>query len=145
MSCRMLIAALAAAAAILPGHAGPGQAPAQSRPEPDLAAYDQGLAAAARSDLAASVRLPDGARQFGAVDVTPPATGARSGGEVHQRRGIFPAAGDDRNPLHAKLGQADHHRRCGAPGTDDDRAPGDLPQRADHAVDVGVVRPPTGR
>ncbi|MGH3176829.1 MAG: hypothetical protein ACRDPF_23560, partial [Streptosporangiaceae bacterium] len=60
----MLIAALAAAAAILPGHAGPGQAPAQSRQQPDLAAYDQGIAAAARSDLAASARLPDGAQVY---------------------------------------------------------------------------------
>jgi hypothetical protein len=50
MSCRMLIAALATAAAILPGHAGPGQAPARSSHQPDLAAYDQGVAAAARSD-----------------------------------------------------------------------------------------------
>ena len=46
MSCRMLIAALATAAAILPGHAGPGPAPARSSHQPDLAAYDQGIAAA---------------------------------------------------------------------------------------------------
>ena len=64
MSCRMLIAALATAAAILPGHAGLGQAPARSSHQPDLAAYDQGIAAAVRSDLTASARLPDGGQVY---------------------------------------------------------------------------------
>ena len=69
MSCRVLIAALATVAAILSGHAGPGMAgagPASARSghEPDLAAYDQGVAAAVRSDLAASVRLPDGGQAY---------------------------------------------------------------------------------
>jgi hypothetical protein len=64
MSCRMLIAALATAAAVLPGHAGLGQAPARSSHQPDLAAYDQGVAAAVRSDLGASVRLPDGGQVY---------------------------------------------------------------------------------
>ena len=43
MSCRMLIAALATAAAILPGHAGPGQAPARSGQQPDLVGLLLGL------------------------------------------------------------------------------------------------------
>ena len=60
----MLIAALATAAAILPGHAGAGLATPQSRHEPDLAAYDLGIAAAVRSDLTASVRLPDGGQVY---------------------------------------------------------------------------------
>ena len=64
MSCRMLIAALATAAAILPGHAGLGQAPARSSHQPDLAAYDRGVAAAVRSDLTASARLPDGGQVY---------------------------------------------------------------------------------
>ena len=64
MSCRMLIAALATAAAILPGHAGLGPAPARSSHQPGLAAYDQGIAAAVRSDLTASVRLPDGGQVY---------------------------------------------------------------------------------
>ena len=64
MSCRMLIAALATAAAILPGHAGLGPAPARSSHQPGPAAYDQGIAAAVRSDLTASVRLPDGGQVY---------------------------------------------------------------------------------
>jgi hypothetical protein len=60
----MLIAAVAAVAAILPGPAGVGPASAQSRNELDLAGYDRGVAAAARSDLAASVRLPDGGQVY---------------------------------------------------------------------------------
>src|SRR5262249_17962654 len=36
----------------------------QSRQEPDLAAYDQGVAAAVRSDLTASARLPDGGQVY---------------------------------------------------------------------------------
>src|SRR6185312_1242126 len=69
MSCRVLIAALATLAAILSGHAGPGiagagPASARSGHEPDLAAYDRGVAAAVRSDLAASVRLPDGGQAY---------------------------------------------------------------------------------
>jgi hypothetical protein len=62
MSCRGLIAAVATVAAIVSCDAGAGLAPAQSRQEPDLAAYDLGVAAAVRSDLAASVRLPTAAR-----------------------------------------------------------------------------------
>lgn len=64
MSCRVLIAAVAAVTAILPGQAGAGPASAPSRPEPDLAAYDLGVAAAVRSDLAASVQLPDGGQVY---------------------------------------------------------------------------------
>src|SRR5439155_19605029 len=64
MRCRVLIAALATVPAILFGHAGAGLAPAQSRQEPDLAAYDLSVAAAVRSDLAASVRLPDGGQVY---------------------------------------------------------------------------------
>jgi hypothetical protein len=64
VSCRVLIAAVATAAAILPCHAGPGPAPARSSYQPDLAAYDRGVAAAALSDLAASVRLPDGGQAY---------------------------------------------------------------------------------
>jgi hypothetical protein len=64
MSCRGLIAAVATVAAILSGGAGAGLAPAQSRQEPDLAAYNLGVAAAVRSDLAASVRLPDGGQVY---------------------------------------------------------------------------------
>jgi len=64
MSCRVPIAAVATAAAILSGHAGPGPASAQGGHEPDLAAYDRGVAAAVRSDLAASVRLPDGGQVY---------------------------------------------------------------------------------
>ena len=64
MSCRMLIAAVAAAAAILPGPAGAGPAPAPGSQQPDLAAYGRGVAAAVRSDLAASVRLPDGGQVY---------------------------------------------------------------------------------
>ena len=64
MSCRGLIAAVATVAAIVSGDAGAGLASAQSRQEPDLAAYDLGIAAAVRSDLAASVRLPDGGQVY---------------------------------------------------------------------------------
>ena len=64
MSCRVLIAAVATVAAILSGHAGAGLAATQSRQEPDLAAYDLGVAAAVRSDLAASVRFPDGGQVY---------------------------------------------------------------------------------
>ena len=64
MSCRGLIAAVATVAAIVSGDAGAGLASAQSRQEPDLAAYDLGVAAAVRSDLAASVRLPDGGQVY---------------------------------------------------------------------------------
>jgi len=64
MSCRGLIAAVATAAAILPGDAGSGPASAQSGQVPDLAAYGRGVAAAVRSDLAASARLPDGAQAY---------------------------------------------------------------------------------
>jgi hypothetical protein len=60
VSCRVLIAAVATVAAILSGHAGAGLATPQSRQQPDLAAYNLGVAAAVRSDLVASVRLPDG-------------------------------------------------------------------------------------
>ena len=44
----------------------PGSArlPPRAGNEPDLAAYDRGVAAAARSDLAASVRLPDGGQVY---------------------------------------------------------------------------------
>src|SRR6266705_1481383 len=59
MSCRGLIAAVATVAAILSGDAGAGLASDQSRQQPDLAAYNLGVAAAVRSDLTASVRLPD--------------------------------------------------------------------------------------
>jgi hypothetical protein len=44
MSCRGLIAAVATVAAILSGDAGAGLASPQSRQEPDLAAYDLGVA-----------------------------------------------------------------------------------------------------
>jgi hypothetical protein len=64
MSCRGLIAAVATVAAILSGDAGARLASPRSRQEPDLAAYDQGVAAAARSDLAASARLPDGGQAY---------------------------------------------------------------------------------
>ena len=64
MSCRGLIAAVAAAAAMLPGPAGPGPASAPGSQQPDLAAYGRGVAAAVRSDLAASVRLPDGGQVY---------------------------------------------------------------------------------
>ena len=64
MSCRGLIAAVATVAAILPGPAGAGPATPQSRQQPDLAAYDRGVAAAVRSDLTASVRLPDGGQVY---------------------------------------------------------------------------------
>ncbi len=64
MRCRLLVAAAAAVAAMLLGPAGAGLASIQSRAEPDLAAYDLGVAAAVRSDLAASVRLPDGAQVY---------------------------------------------------------------------------------
>jgi hypothetical protein len=60
----VLIAAAATVSAILSGHAGAGPASAPSRQEPDLAGYDQGVAAAVRSDLAASVRLPDGSQLY---------------------------------------------------------------------------------
>jgi hypothetical protein len=64
MSCRGLIAAVATVAAILSGDAGAGLAAPQSRQEPDLAAYDLGVAAAVRSDLTASVQLPDGGQVY---------------------------------------------------------------------------------
>ena len=64
MSCQVLIAAVAAVAAILPGPAGAGPAPAPGSQQPDLAAYGRGVAAAVRSDLAASVRLPDGGQAY---------------------------------------------------------------------------------
>jgi hypothetical protein len=64
MSCRGLIAAVATVAAILSGDAGAGLASPQSREEPDLAAYDLGIAAAVRSDLTASVELPDGGQVY---------------------------------------------------------------------------------
>jgi hypothetical protein len=64
VSYQVLIAAVAAVVAILPGPAGGGPAPAPGRLQPDLAAYDQGVAAAVRSDLAASVRLPDGGQAY---------------------------------------------------------------------------------
>lgn len=60
----MLAAAVAMVAAILFGHVWAGQASTQSRQEPDLAAYDLGAAAAVRSDLAASVRLPGGGQVY---------------------------------------------------------------------------------
>ena len=62
--CRVLSAAVAAAAAILPGPAGAGQAPAPGSQQPDLAAYGRGVAAAVRSDLAATARLPDGGQVY---------------------------------------------------------------------------------
>jgi hypothetical protein len=43
---------------------GLGQAPARSSHQPDLAAYGQGIAAAVRSDLAASVQFPDGGQVY---------------------------------------------------------------------------------
>ena len=64
MSYQVLIAAVAAVAAILPGPAGAGPAPAPGSQQPDLAAYGRGVAAAVRSDLAASVRLPDGGQVY---------------------------------------------------------------------------------
>jgi hypothetical protein len=64
MSCRGLIAAVTTVAAILSGDAGAGLASDQSRQEPDLAAYNLGVAAAVRSDLTASVRLPDGGQVY---------------------------------------------------------------------------------
>ena len=64
MSCRGLIAAVATVAAVLSGDAGAGLASDQSRQQPDLAAYDLGVAAAVRSDLTASVRLPDGGQVY---------------------------------------------------------------------------------
>jgi hypothetical protein len=64
MSCRGLIAAVAAVAAILSGHAGAGPVAAQGGQDPDLAAYNRGVAAAVRSDLAASARLPDGGQAY---------------------------------------------------------------------------------
>jgi hypothetical protein len=64
MSCRGLIAAVATVAAILSSDAGAGLAPAPNRQEPDLAAYNLGVAAAVRSDLAASGRLPDGGQVY---------------------------------------------------------------------------------
>src|SRR6185437_7197703 len=64
MSCRGLIAAVATVAAMLPGDAGSGPASAQSGQVPDLAAYGRGVAAAVRSDLAASARLPDGGQVY---------------------------------------------------------------------------------
>jgi hypothetical protein len=64
VSCQVLIAAVATVAAILPGPAGAGPAPAPSRQQPDLAGYDRGVAAAVRSDLGASVRLPDGGQVY---------------------------------------------------------------------------------
>jgi hypothetical protein len=64
MSCRVLIAAVATVAAILSGYAGAGPASAQGGQQPDLAAYDRGVAAAVRSDLAASARLPGGGQVY---------------------------------------------------------------------------------
>jgi hypothetical protein len=64
MSCQVLIAAVATVAAMLPGPAGAGPASAQSGQQPDLAGYDLGVAAAVRSDLGASVRLPDGGQVY---------------------------------------------------------------------------------
>src|SRR5215470_5365983 len=64
MSCRGLIAAVATVAAILSGDAGAGLATPQSRQGPDLAAYDLGVGAAVRSDLTASVQLPDGGQVY---------------------------------------------------------------------------------
>jgi hypothetical protein len=64
VSCRGLIAAVATVAAIVSGDAGAGLASPQSGQEPDLAAYDLGIAAAVRSDLTASVRLPDGGQVY---------------------------------------------------------------------------------
>ena len=64
MSYQVLIAAVATVAAILPGPAGAGPAPAPSSQQPALAAYGRGVAAAVRSDLAASVRLPDGGQVY---------------------------------------------------------------------------------
>src|SRR6201996_8238722 len=64
MSCRGLIAAVATVAAILSGEAGAGLASPQSGQEPDWAAYDRGVAAAVRSDLAASAGLPDGGQAY---------------------------------------------------------------------------------
>ena len=58
MSCRGLIAAVATVAAILSGEAGAGLASGQGRQEPDLAAYELGVAAVVRSDLAASPSIP---------------------------------------------------------------------------------------
>jgi hypothetical protein len=48
--------------AVRPCRGGTGSA--QSRQGPDLAAYNLGVAAAARSDLAASARLPDGGQVY---------------------------------------------------------------------------------
>jgi hypothetical protein len=64
MNCRVLIAAAATVTAILTGPAGAGPACALGRQQPDLAAYDRGVAAAVRSDLAASARLPDGGQAY---------------------------------------------------------------------------------
>jgi hypothetical protein len=60
----VLIAAVATVAAVLPGPAGAGPALAQSGQRPDLAGYDRGVAAAVRSDLAASAGLPDGGQVY---------------------------------------------------------------------------------
>jgi hypothetical protein len=64
MSCRVLIAAVTTVTAILTGPAGAGPACALGRQQPDLAAYDRGVAAAVRSDLAASVQLPGGGQAY---------------------------------------------------------------------------------
>ena len=64
MSCQGVLAAVATVAAILSGGAGAGPATPQSGQEPDLAAYDRGVAAAVRSDLTASARLPDGGQVY---------------------------------------------------------------------------------
>ena len=44
--------------------AGAGPAPTPGSQQPDLAAYGRGVAAAVRSDLAASARLPDGGQAY---------------------------------------------------------------------------------
>jgi hypothetical protein len=64
VSCRGLIAAVATVAAILSGEARIGLATPQTGQEPDLAAYDLSVAAAVRSDLTASVQLPDGGQVY---------------------------------------------------------------------------------
>src|SRR6185312_7921336 len=64
MSCRGLIAAVATVAAILSGDARTALANPHSGQEPDLAGNGLGVAAAVRSDLAASVELPDGGQVY---------------------------------------------------------------------------------
>ena len=90
MSCRGLIAAVTTVAAILSGDAGAGLASDQSRQEPDLAAYNLGVAAPVRSDLTASVRLPDGGQVYVRTDGPMCVTASRS---RRRARAVLPASG----------------------------------------------------